>query len=225
MGCCISSKPEAIDVIPSPPARKSTKHFIENVVIDNVGKDISDYYDILESDILGAGASGAVRKCINKSTNVEYALKTLVTKKVSSEKLKHLKEEIKLMSLLDHPNILRIHEYFESPNVIHLVLELCRGGELLDRLHKQEGHKYSERTACKFVQTMLSAIAYCHDHSIVHRDLKLESIFCSCLLHLCFQFDFFLPSCVCLSSIVFCSGAVAEMNQISYLLVRTPLQN
>jgi calcium-dependent protein kinase len=54
-------------------------------------------------------------------------------------------------------------------------VELCKGGELLDRLHEQMDHRYSERTACKLVYTMLSAVRYCHANNIVHRDLKLEN--------------------------------------------------
>jgi len=54
-------------------------------------------------------------------------------------------------------------------------MELCKGGELLDRLQAQQGHHYSEQVACRYVHTMLSSIAYCHANGIVHRDLKLEN--------------------------------------------------
>ena len=79
------------------------------------------------------------------------------------------------MAYLDHPNILRVHEYFENKDVIYLILELCEGGELLDRLHHQQGHHYSEKVACRYIHTMLTAIAYCHANNVVHRDLKLEN--------------------------------------------------
>jgi len=79
------------------------------------------------------------------------------------------------MALLGHPNIVRLHEYFETPDKIYLVMEICNGGELLDRLHRQVEQRYTERVACKLVHTMLGAIRYCHEHNIVHRDLKLEN--------------------------------------------------
>ena len=79
------------------------------------------------------------------------------------------------MASLGHPNIVKLHEYFESSEKIFLVIKLCSGGELLELLNRQHLHKYPERTACKFVQSILGAIRYCHDHNIVHRDLKLEN--------------------------------------------------
>ena len=84
-----------------------------------------------------------------------------------------IRDEIDIMTHLDHPNILRLTEFFETENEIYLILDLCKGGELLDRLHEQADHRYSERTACKLIYTMLSTIRYCHAHNIVHRDLKL----------------------------------------------------
>ena len=136
---------------------------------------INDFYDISWNQVLGTGASGSVRKCIHRATGVVYALKTLDKKLVKVDKLETLRQEIRIMAQLDHPNILRLHEYFENQESIFLVLELCTGGELLDRLQRQAEHHYTERTACELVHTMLSAVRYCHEHNIVHRDLKLEN--------------------------------------------------
>ena len=95
------------------------------------------------------------------------------TQNPKPEKLVQVRCEISIMSQLDHPNILRLFEYFETEHEIFLILDLCKGGELLDRLHEQTDHRYNERTACKLIFTMLSAVRYCHAHNIVHRDLKL----------------------------------------------------
>jgi calcium-dependent protein kinase len=156
-------------------ARRALQHLSQNLVIENKNRNIREYYDIDKMPTLGSGISGSVRICVHKTTKIQYALKALTKKKIKPEKLAQLKEEIRFMTDLDHPNILRIHEYFETRDVIYLVLELCKGGELLDRLHEQKGHQYSEKIACKYVHTMLSAISYCHSHNIVHRDLKLEN--------------------------------------------------
>eukprot|EP01032_Pedospumella_encystans_P015723 gene15723-17969_t len=147
----------------------------QNIIKANDGKDIRDYYEIDHMPILGSGISGQVKICTHKATNMKYALKSLSKRAVAKEKLSRMKEEIRCMAYLDHPNILRVHEYFENKDVIYLILELCEGGELLDRLHHQQGHHYSEKVACRYIHTMLTAIAYCHANNVVHRDLKLEN--------------------------------------------------
>lgn len=147
----------------------------QNIVTQNFEKNIRDFYEVVDDKVLGSGISGSVRVCIHMTTNHEYALKTLSKRKMRPDELRKLKEEIQFMADLDHPNILRLHEYFETSEVVHLVLELCKGGELLDHLHKQPAHQFPEKVACRYVQTMLSAVSYCHAHNIVHRDLKLEN--------------------------------------------------
>jgi calcium-dependent protein kinase len=147
----------------------------QNIIKANQDKDIRDYYEIDHQPILGSGISGQVKICTHKVTQMQYALKSLSKRALAREKLNRMKDEIRCMAYLDHPNILRVHEFFENKDVIYLILELCRGGELLDRLHKQQGHHYSEKVACKYVHTMLTAISYCHANNVVHRDLKLEN--------------------------------------------------
>lgn len=151
------------------------KSFVESIVMENINCDIEIFYEIDNMPVLGTGLNGDVRICIHKATMTQFALKTLNKKNVKPHRLSQLHEEIKIMSELDHPNILRLHEYFENSEVIYLISELCRGGELLDRLHEQKQHHYSEAKACRYVQSMIGAIKYCHYHSIIHRDLKLEN--------------------------------------------------
>jgi serine/threonine protein kinase len=153
------------------------KHLSENIVGDKSGRDINEFYDINSSTVLGTGVSGSVRTCIHRKTEVQFAMKTLNKRNLKPEKLAQVRSEISIMSQLDHPNILRLFEYFETEHEIFLILDLCKGGELLDRLHEQTDHRYNERTACKLIFTMLSAVRYCHAHNIVHRDLKLYVFF------------------------------------------------
>lgn len=155
--------------------KQPKRRLTQNVIVENHNRDINDYYDLNKKMVLGSGISGQVKIGVHKVTNIQYAIKSLSKRNLRVDKLMRLKDEIKCMALLDHPNILKLHEYFETEHAIYLVLELCTGGELLDRLHEQQGHQYSEKVACRYVQTMLSAITYCHSHNIVHRDLKLEN--------------------------------------------------
>lgn len=155
--------------------RRSNQHLLENMVHEEFDRDIDTVYHTKKTDILGSGLCGIVRICIHRQTKIKYALKTLDKKKVKDENLDKLKNEIRIMASLGHPNIVRLHECFETPDKIYLVMEVCTGGELLDRLHRQAEKRYTEKDACKLVHTMLGSIRYCHEHQIVHRDLKLEN--------------------------------------------------
>lgn len=138
-------------------------------------EDINDFYEIEVDHILGTGSSGPVRICTNRGTKIQYALKTLCKLQLKHAQLEQLRVEIAVMTELDHPNILRLIEYFETDIEVYLVLELCHGGELLDHLHTQPNHQYDEVAACRLIYTMLSAVNHCHAKNIVHRDLKLEN--------------------------------------------------
>jgi serine/threonine protein kinase len=76
---------------------------------------------------------------------------------------------------LDHPNIVRLEEVYESQSEIYLVQELCLGGELFDRLDEQPDYHYTEAECARLVKQMLNAVRYLHSKGIIHRDLKLEN--------------------------------------------------
>lgn len=157
--------------------RRRHQNFTENIVTEQFQKDIHSYYVWNKTaKKLGSGLSSIVRVCTHRETNVKYALKQLDKKKMKENELEKLRLEIRYMAQLDHPNIIRLHECFESSNSIYLILELCTGGDLYERLSKQENNCFSEIYCCKLIYTLTSAIRYCHQHEIVHRDIKLENI-------------------------------------------------
>lgn len=156
--------------------RRTCQHFSANVIREEYSKDVSDFYIWNSaSDSLGNGVSGSVVICRHKKTNVKYAMKILSKKNMTNADLDDVRAEITIMSILDHPNIIRLHECFETTETIYLILELCTGGDLYDGLQKQKG-TFTEDQACKIIHKLLSAICYCHQHSVVHRDVKLENI-------------------------------------------------
>mmetsp|Transcript_11797 Transcript_11797/g.29899 ORF Transcript_11797/g.29899 Transcript_11797/m.29899 type:complete len:1104 (-) Transcript_11797:44-3355(-) len=141
------------------------------------GRPIEEVYDGVHSGpILGSGVSGLVRKVSHKKTGVEYAVKSLDLGLVETkEGLEQLRDEIFIMCQLDHPNIVRLEEVYESHSEIYLVQELCVGGELFDRLDEQPDYHYTEAECARLIKQMLCAVRYIHSKGIIHRDLKLEN--------------------------------------------------
>ena len=78
------------------------------------------------------------------------------------------------MRKLEHENIIKLYEVYESDNHVYLVLELLHGGELFERIVKKG--QYSEKDACILMRNLLSALAYMHGKGLMHRDLKPENL-------------------------------------------------
>lgn len=85
-----------------------------------------------------------------------------------------LRREIECMQGLHHPHILELVEVFEESRFIHIVSELCTGGELYERIGSGDWNA-TEKESARLLENMLSAIAYLHDHGVVHRDLKASN--------------------------------------------------
>lgn len=126
---------------------------------------------MVEPKILGEGSYGSVQRCQNLDTKQWLAVKSIGKALVKNPD--QFKEEMAIMKLLDHPNIERLYETFEDSRFVYLVLELCTGGELFDRIIADG--KFTERGAAVCIQQMLRAINYMHMNYIMHRDLKPEN--------------------------------------------------
>ena len=94
-------------------------------------RNIYDYYELTKNE-LGKGSYGRVQLGMLKGTNLNRAIKIIEKAKVSN--VERFKLEVEIMMKLDHPNILRLIDYFEDKKNVYLVLELCTGGELFDRI-------------------------------------------------------------------------------------------
>jgi serine/threonine protein kinase/uridine kinase len=135
----------------------------------NPGK-ITTFYDI-DKEKLGEGSYGTVSKCTNKSTGAVRAVKS--TFKSQMKNMERFKQEIAILKIMDHPNIIKLFDSFEDHHNIYLILELCSGGELVDRII-DAGH-FTEAQASTVMQHMFRAIFYMHENHICHRDLKPEN--------------------------------------------------
>lgn len=127
---------------------------------------------------LGSGACGEVWLGVNKQTGTQHAIKIIQRKKFSvmgsMPSQQNLLAEVDILAQLDHPNVIRVHEMFDTPEALYIVLELAKGGELFDRIVDKEKLSESE-TKLVFVQ-LLQAVKYLHAHGVAHRDLKPENI-------------------------------------------------
>ena len=123
---------------------------------------------------LGEGGFGEVRLVKSIITGEARAVKYLKKDMLSVEDKQTIMNEVNTLANMDHPNIVRLYEFYDEPAYYCLVQEVCTGGELFDAIIKSG--KFKEATARTLIKTLLSCINYCHGQGIVHRDLKPENI-------------------------------------------------
>lgn len=141
--------------------------------VQNLPESIYTYYEIKDS--LGSGSYGTVVSAIHKSSREMRAIKIINKFKLQSEESRNkVINEVLILRKLDHPHIVKIYEFYEDEFNLYVVMELCKGGELLDTIIKNGC--MSEGDASMFMKQILSAVFYMHSQNIVHRDLKLENM-------------------------------------------------
>lgn len=124
---------------------------------------------------LGQGQFGITFLCVEKATGKEYACKSIAKRKlVTAEDVEDVRREIQIMHhLAGHPNVISIKGAYEDAVAVYVVMELCAGGELFDRII-QRGH-YSERKAAELTRIIVGVLEACHSLGVMHRDLKPEN--------------------------------------------------
>mmetsp|Transcript_59478 Transcript_59478/g.141663 ORF Transcript_59478/g.141663 Transcript_59478/m.141663 type:complete len:401 (-) Transcript_59478:199-1401(-) len=136
-----------------------------------------EVYEVDEQKCIGAGKFSTVHLCwLRSQPERRYALKVINTKVGDTASLNRIQEEIHIMQELgSQPGIVSLVDVDDSvPNCIRLVLELCEGGELYDRI--QQKQYYPEQEAKVTCRQLLKAVCYIHGKGIMHRDLKPENI-------------------------------------------------
>ena len=125
--------------------------------------------------LLGVGTYGQVFLVQNKYTKEYFAMKEIP--KTSEDLLSdnEIMDEIEILKNLDHPDIVRITEFYNTENSYYLINEYCKYGEL----YEQVKNEFSETQIAVMFRQILSGIAYLHSNNIIHRDLKLENILIS----------------------------------------------
>ncbi|CAN1750874.1 Calcium-dependent protein kinase 8 [Linum perenne] len=144
-----------------------------HVLKEPTGRNISARYDLGRE--LGRGEFGITYLCTEANSGHKYACKSISKKKLRTAiDIEDVRREVEIMKHLPHhPNIVSIRDTYEDDNAVHIVMELCEGGELFDRIVAR-GH-YTERAAAAVMRTIVEIVQMCHKNGVMHRDLKPEN--------------------------------------------------
>ena len=131
--------------------------------------------DYKKLNFLGEGSFAAVYRVQNKYTDVVCAMKIInKSYNCSPEDEKEIINEINILRSMDHPNVLKIFEFYSNKQSYSIVTELCPGGELFQQIIDKG--PFNEQYSAYIMYQLFSAVNYCHKMNIIHRDLKPENI-------------------------------------------------
>lgn len=144
-----------------------------NYVLQHSTGRIKDAYSLGRK--LGQGQFGTTYLCIEKATGKKFACKSIAKRKLlTPEDVEDVRREIQILHhLRGHPNVVSIVDAYEDAVAVHVVMELCAGGELFDRI-VQKGH-YTEKAAAELSRVIVGVVEACHSLGVMHRDLKPEN--------------------------------------------------
>ncbi|MFS7926583.1 putative protein kinase CAMK-CDPK family [Helianthus anomalus] len=157
---------------PSPTANSGKQNPI-GPVLGRPMEDVRTVYTIGKE--LGRGQFGVTHLCTCKQTGEQLACKTIAKRKLANkEDMDDVRREVQIMHHLSgQQNIVDLKGAFEDKHSVHLVMELCAGGELFDRIIAK-GY-YTERGAASLLRTIVQIVHTCHSMGVIHRDLKPEN--------------------------------------------------
>ncbi|KAM8953028.1 hormonally up-regulated neu tumor-associated kinase-like [Pelodytes ibericus] len=129
----------------------------------------------LVGKMINKGSFAKVMEGLHIPTGQKVAMKVIDKKKAKQDSyvLKNMKREPRIHQMIKHPNIVQLYETLETENSYYMVMELCLGGDLMDKICDKK--KLEERDVRKYTRQIMSAVEHLHRHGIVHRDLKIEN--------------------------------------------------
>ena len=139
---------------------------------------LHDHYYTPKSSSIGIGQYGEVHSCVHIATGKAYANKTILKSQLD-QRLHHIYREIDILTkVTDHPNILKMVDYREDQDNVHIITEKYNGGELFDIIGENTTAYgcLSEGLSASIIKQVLEALEYLHSMDICHRDVKPENI-------------------------------------------------
>jgi calcium-dependent protein kinase len=130
-------------------------------------------YIIDHKHVLGTGMNGGVYVAGRKGSSTKFAVKCFNLSTLGEEELMHIRNETEIFLSMDHPNVVRLVDVYESEDQLSFVMECMEGGELFDQVVNQK--VFADDDAAAVALQMLRAVDYMHRSGVVHRDLKLEN--------------------------------------------------
>uniref|UniRef100_A0A7N8YCH7 non-specific serine/threonine protein kinase n=1 Tax=Mastacembelus armatus TaxID=205130 RepID=A0A7N8YCH7_9TELE len=130
------------------------------------------FYEIIRT--LGKGNFAVVKLAKHKVTKTQVAIKIIDKTRLNPSNLEKIYREVQIMKLLNHPHIIKLYQVMETKDMLYIVTEYAKNGEMFD--HLTSNGRMSEDEARKKFWQIVTAVDYCHRHHIVHRDLKTENL-------------------------------------------------
>eukprot|EP00916_Digyalum_oweni_P026149 GHVL01042985.1.p1 GENE.GHVL01042985.1~~GHVL01042985.1.p1 ORF type:complete len:736 (+),score=106.92 GHVL01042985.1:528-2735(+) len=135
---------------------------------------IEQLYQLME--LIGKGNFSVVHRGISRRSGKQYAVKIIDKHRLKNAEKDLLRSEMAIMRLLRHPHVIHMHEILDTRDVLYIVMELVKGGELFDQINQLPDHRMPEASVQRIIAQLLNVIYYLHSCGILHRDIKPENI-------------------------------------------------
>lgn len=168
-----SAKKQAPQPVVAAPVTPKHLNFTNEDFVHEKSQRVDDAYYFMKPPI-GSGLFGAVYRAKHKKSGVIRAIKRIKKDHVNGANLQSLLNDVDILKKLDHPNIIKVYEFYQDEAAYYVVTDLCTGGELFEKIVQEK--IFTEKQAAEYMRQILSAIAYCHEKQLVHCDLKPENI-------------------------------------------------